>query len=382
MIYIVISMSVLIFSFLYLLYELDYTGHDQLAKQELSQGRLLELGGIGYYRTDSRGKVLFSNEICRDLGISCFPDATGKWHEKLLSHLSDLENGGELLNKLSISQGVYTFESEIKNSFGKKLFFKHCLTSIEDMNGLFLGISGIVVDISEIKDIGAEDCSHSDHRNIFDNDLFDVFAHELRTPLAGMTGSLKVLEDSSLPIDIQKYVDKCNISVHRLKDTVDSFLRDICGKSSSYPYKIESTENRSTSTVSSNGSDVKKLSVLLAEDDIRSQVTMRRHLESWGHSVRTACNGLEVLNCIREQQYDLVLMDIQMPEMNGYEAIGMIRENESSNSQVPIIVMSAYGDDSDFKKMDELGVADFVSKPIRGDDLKSVIDLTLKKYEI
>lgn len=205
------------------------------------------------------------------------------------------------------------------------------------------------------------------------SELVDSLSHELRTPLAGMIGSLRVLEGIKLTAEAKDYVNKCLASSLRLKDVVNTFLGDLSGRSNdgAFMSTIAVAENDCLQT---SGNYDQSLRILLAEDDISSQVMMRRKLEGWGHFVRTACNGIEVLDCIKEQPYDLVLMDIQMPEMNGYEAISMIRDNESGSRCVPIVVMSAYGDESDFKKMKELGITDFVSKPIRTEVLKSTLD--------
>ncbi|WP_245805536.1 response regulator [Desulfovibrio gilichinskyi] len=119
-------------------------------------------------------------------------------------------------------------------------------------------------------------------------------------------------------------------------------------------------------------SGVKKY-VLLAEDDISSQFMMRKKLEKSGYAVRTATTGLEVLSCLKDSSYDLVLMDVQMPEMNGFEAIKTIRAEEKGDVKIPIVVMSAYDADIDTKQMSLLGINEFVSKPIRTEILEKII---------
>ncbi|GKT29003.1 response regulator [Aduncisulcus paluster] len=97
---------------------------------------------------------------------------------------------------------------------------------------------------------------------------------------------------------------------------------------------------------------------------------MRKKLEGWGHSVRTASTGVEVLNHINSEEFDLVLMDLQMPEMNGFDAISSIRTGSPEVQELPIIVMSAYGRESDFKKMSDLGVNDYIAKPVSTEELE------------
>ena len=114
-------------------------------------------------------------------------------------------------------------------------------------------------------------------------------------------------------------------------------------------------------------------SILLAEDDIRSQFMLRKKLEKWGYTVSTASTGVEVLSCLNEDSYDLVLMDIQMPEMDGYDAVKSIRENEPGDARIPILMMSAYAGDGDFDKLSSLGIDEYISKPINMDLLKDMI---------
>ena len=72
------------------------------------------------------------------------------------------------------------------------------------------------------------------------------------------------------------------------------------------------------------------LRVLLAEDSLLNQKLAIGLLTKWGHTVTVANNGLEAVSAVAQQTFDLVLMDIQMPEMNGFEATEAIRQQESS----------------------------------------------------
>ncbi|CCO23669.1 response regulator [Maridesulfovibrio hydrothermalis] len=158
---------------------------------------------------------------------------------------------------------------------------------------------------------------------------------------------------------------------------IDAAIYSESGEQTEFGFKFEAPSAQAVD--SKVDSTEQSLTVLLAEDDISSQVLMRKKLEGWGHAVRTASTGLEVLGCIKEQEYDLVLMDIHMPEMNGYEAIRSIREYESGGAQVPIVVMSAYVNDRFREEIKELGITDFVSKPIRTEEFKKTLDQHFKK---
>jgi signal transduction histidine kinase/CheY-like chemotaxis protein len=120
------------------------------------------------------------------------------------------------------------------------------------------------------------------------------------------------------------------------------------------------------------------LRVLLAEDNPVNQMLARRLLEKWGHTVAVAGTGLEALQALNETCFDAVLMDIQMPEMDGLEATARIREEEkASGRHVPIIALTAHATHGDRDLCLEAGMDGYTSKPIRREELLRVLnDLT------
>ena len=120
------------------------------------------------------------------------------------------------------------------------------------------------------------------------------------------------------------------------------------------------------------------LRILLAEDNPVNQALAMRLLEKDGHSVALACNGKECLAALERAPFDLVLMDVQMPEMDGIEATIAIRAKEkTSGTRLPIVAMTAHAMKGDRERCLEIGMDDYVSKPIRPDDLfKAIGQLT------
>lgn len=106
------------------------------------------------------------------------------------------------------------------------------------------------------------------------------------------------------------------------------------------------------------------LTILLAEDHILNRDGLVRMLANRGHKVITANNGEEVLKALPTSPVDVILMDIQMPEMGGDEATIRIRESESPWRNVPIIALTANALSSERTRLLELGINDFVPKPI------------------
>jgi CheY-like chemotaxis protein/HPt (histidine-containing phosphotransfer) domain-containing protein len=107
------------------------------------------------------------------------------------------------------------------------------------------------------------------------------------------------------------------------------------------------------------------LHILLAEDHPVNQKLALRLLQKWGHTVDVVGNGREALAALEQQQYDLLLMDVQMPEMGGFEATAGVRERESGESHLPIVAMTAHAMKGDRERCLEAGMDGYVSKPIQ-----------------
>jgi CheY-like chemotaxis protein len=119
----------------------------------------------------------------------------------------------------------------------------------------------------------------------------------------------------------------------------------------------------------------KNLRILLAEDNPVNQKLAVHILERWGFIVSVANNGQEAADLVEKEQFDLVLMDVQMPVMGGYEATGLIREREkSTGTHIPIVAMTAHAMKGDREQTLQAGMDDYVSKPVNQDALFKVIE--------
>jgi CheY-like chemotaxis protein len=105
-----------------------------------------------------------------------------------------------------------------------------------------------------------------------------------------------------------------------------------------------------------------------------------RILVNHGHKVKIASDGTEAISAMERDSFDLILMDVQMPGMDGLKATGIIREREkkSGSPAVPIIAMTAHAMKGDRERCLEAGMNDYISKPAKADDLLNVIDRTVK----
>src|SRR3984893_10579055 len=123
----------------------------------------------------------------------------------------------------------------------------------------------------------------------------------------------------------------------------------------------------------------RKLHILLAEDNPINQKLTVRLLEKRDQIVVVASNGRETLAALEEQSFDLVLMDVQMPEMDGFEATTAIRDREKTTGEhLPIIALTAHAMKGDSERCLAAGMDAYVSKPIQPDQLFRVIEDLLK----
>jgi signal transduction histidine kinase/CheY-like chemotaxis protein len=123
------------------------------------------------------------------------------------------------------------------------------------------------------------------------------------------------------------------------------------------------------------GQDGRKLRVLLAEDNPVNQKLAVRLLEKRGHAVVVAGNGCEALAALDGQPFDVVLMDVQMPEMDGLEAAERIRQREqSTGTRVPIVAMTAHAMKADRQRCLDAGMDDYLTKPVKPQDLYAAIE--------
>ncbi len=124
---------------------------------------------------------------------------------------------------------------------------------------------------------------------------------------------------------------------------------------------------------------VQRLRILLAEDNSVNQLIATKMLQKIGHTVVAAANGNEVIDALRTAPYDLILMDCQMPEMDGYEATKIIRTSQTLGChKIPIIAMTANAMSGDREKCLAVGMDAYVSKPIKIDILQKEIESTMK----
>ncbi len=115
--------------------------------------------------------------------------------------------------------------------------------------------------------------------------------------------------------------------------------------------------------------------ILVVDDESRIRSIIKKYAEFEGHTVTEAADGMEAIRLCRLQTFDLIVMDIMMPELDGFSACREIRKN----SQVPIIVLSARGEEYDKINGFEVGIDDYVVKPFSPKELMLRIEAVMKR---
>jgi signal transduction histidine kinase/DNA-binding NarL/FixJ family response regulator len=142
------------------------------------------------------------------------------------------------------------------------------------------------------------------------------------------------------------------------------------------------THAQKKSTSTGMKTEYMKLKILLAEDDDLNRQTTTYFLQREGYLVTTARNGKEALNLLETDTFDIVLMDVQMPGIDGIAATRQIRtaKNGKFNPEIPVIAITAYAMQGDREKFLNAGVNDYVSKPIQFELLFEKMDALLNKW--
>ena len=121
--------------------------------------------------------------------------------------------------------------------------------------------------------------------------------------------------------------------------------------------------------------------ILLAEDDSVTRLSIKKLLEKSGHLVSVAVDGVQALKTLEKDVFDLILMDIQMPELDGVEATRAIRFKDRFEAvrDIPIIALTAYAMTGDKEKFLAAGMNDYISKPVAMEELRTVIKRAMEK---
>lgn len=115
--------------------------------------------------------------------------------------------------------------------------------------------------------------------------------------------------------------------------------------------------------------------ILIVDDEENARVALSKILAHEGYDVSSAANGLEALNFLRNRDVELIITDINMPEMNG---LTFLREINRCHPQSSVIMITAYGEVESYLEAMDLGAFEYINKPVKYDDLKKVMNKIFK----
>lgn len=283
-----------------------------------------------------------------------YPEAAGREEAWIAERLAKLDNpSGERLEQ-QLSDGRWLM--------------------IEDRRTADGGLIGLRVDITEMKRQAHElaqalerEAAASRAKSEFLADM----SHELRTPLNGVLGLAQALTATPLDHDQQEVVNELVASAGRLDELVGGLL--------AYDRPAAPLAEASAETVAEAAEAQGRLRVLVADDNPTNRRVVELMLDAAGVEVVSVENGAEALDALRADAFDLVLMDLRMPVMDGFEAIRAIRQGEAQrpDHRLPIIVLSANSAPEDREASAEAGADRHIAKPIRAETLFGAISEVL-----
>lgn len=189
----------------------------------------------------------------------------------------------------------------------------------------------------------------------------------------GLAGTRIIFLANTNSTDVGQQRSELGIEHQLLKPVKEKDLYESIGVALGVLASSASTHGQPLAT---GGPSTKQLNVLLAEDNVVNQKLATTLLEKAGHRVEVANNGKEAVDKFSNESFDIILMDIQMPEMDGFEATYEIRKLQTcdTNERIPIIALTAHASTADRNRCLAAGMDEYISKPIRANDLYALVD--------
>lgn len=183
------------------------------------------------------------------------------------------------------------------------------------------------------------------------------FAEKIRGGVVASCQSIPIVAYSSEPASVAQAKTK--------KVGMNGFVSKPCSQLDLIEALGRALEDTEQNTSRENTAILEGKTVLLAEDNVYNRNIVRNYLEEWGISVLEAEHGQAALDQLKaHQKVDVVLMDINMPEIDGLEAVQMIRALPSPYQHVPIIALTGYSDEANIQAAYNAGMNDFITKPL------------------
>ncbi len=202
--------------------------------------------------------------------------------------------------------------------------------------------------------------------------LVDI-SHQVRTPLNSIIGFSTAMLEMERNEQDKEFLEAIKTSGEKILELIDGKLTGQGIVSDAGPAKMTPFKKPLTRV---HFSEIMKLKILLVEDDIFNIKLVEHLFSEYGMKADVAVNGKLAVEKIANNQYDLVLMDMEMPEMDGYEAT--IYTRKQLNNNVPIIALTAHAMAGEREKCLQMGMNEYITKPINANHLFEIIYRTVK----
>tara|TARA_B100001057_G_scaffold100114_1_gene97082 strand:- start:3868 stop:5304 length:1437 start_codon:yes stop_codon:yes gene_type:complete len=233
--------------------------------------------------------------------------------------------------------------------------------------------------------------AESKRKSINNDEEASILRHDLRTPLNGIIGYSEILlEDYEDDID-KNHSEDINHVIGLAKEVEGAISRfvDFLKDGSESSEQAKENENAENLFSSLGKIDYKleiideiKDSKILVVDDIKTNCdVLKRRLENNKFNVEVSLSGKDALEKISESQFDLILLDVLMPEVNGLEVLIKIREQYSAD-KLPVIMVSSFDDVESISKCIQLGASDYLPKPVNSTILTQKVASTLERKSL
>ncbi len=286
---------------------------------------------------------------------------------------------------------LLNIERTLTNLNGKKIRVVASKVPLIDNKKRVTGLLGIYTDITNYtKSWQGLLNNNPDHK-----DFFESLSFRLRTPLNSIIGFSELMTQEKLNTEQKEYVETILNNAKSIKDIFEQSLnnqgsnfesdspvnndKQVSRPENKNYQKPKHSDNTSKQTSDSETPDFEQpledpCKILLVDDVEENRILVQLVLKKIGHEVQQASNGKQALEYALQTPYDLILMDIQMPIMDGLAATEKIRKTEGPNQKTGIIAMTAMNNKGDELVCLDAGCDDYITKPLK-------TDLLLKKIE-
>ncbi|MBU5484551.1 response regulator [Clostridium sp. MSJ-11] len=217
-------------------------------------------------------------------------------------------------------------------------------------------------------------------------------SHEIRTPINGIIGLIDIILKDELSFKQKEYMMAVKDSTNSLLDNMNDILENCkieSDKLESYYKKFNDTSENNIKFKENvhkvekefkKFNEKKEVKILVGEDNLVNQMVISELIKILGWKGKVVNNGIEVIEALERDSYNLILMDISMPEMGGIEAMNIIKGIKKFE-KIPIIALTAYALSEDKERLIKLGMDDYLSKPIDKEKLYSMVNKYLNLNE-